>query len=75
MPERRRLLIQARAKRDEAQTIRDISRFLSVHADKAMFDRDAEQLERDAARLEDKAAALMPGKPGCDHIGCSAPKY
>jgi hypothetical protein len=75
MPERRRLLTQAQAKRDEAQTIRDMTRFLSVHADKAMFERHAHQLERDAARLEEKARSKADaaswgatGPTACDPV-------
>ena len=57
MPQPQHLLMQAKAKRDQARGIRDMSRFLSVHADKALFERDAKHLEWEAERLEQKASA------------------
>jgi hypothetical protein len=51
------LLMQAMVKRKDAQVIRDMSRRLSSDADRAVFERDAQELEREAERLEGKAAA------------------
>jgi hypothetical protein len=64
--ERERLLMQAKKKRAEAQAIRDMTRLLSVHLDKAMFERHAEWLEREARCLEEKAAGERPDFPALE---------
>jgi hypothetical protein len=50
--------MRAKAKRDEAQSTRNIARFLSVDSDKAMFERHAQEMDREAERLERQADQL-----------------